>query len=139
MNLLRETAKNALMAYRTATSRLRLLPNFIIIGSARSGTTSLYNYLVQHPGIAPALRKEVHFFDYNYQRGCSWYQGQFPTHPYMHYMQTIHRQAMITGEASPYYLFHPYVPQRVAQLLPEIKLIALLRNPIERAFSHYCW
>jgi hypothetical protein len=94
---------------------------------------------MQHPGIAPALHKEVHFFDYNYQRGYSWYQGQFPTLPYMYYMQVIHKQAMITGEASPYYLFHPYVPQRVAQLLPEIKLIALLRNPIERAFSHYCW
>ncbi|GHO91877.1 hypothetical protein KSF_019250 [Reticulibacter mediterranei] len=139
MNLLKETAKSALTAYRTVTSRLRLLPNFIIIGSARSGTTSLYNYLIQHPGIAPALHKEVHFFDYNYQRGFSWYRGQFPALPHMYYIQTIRRQIIITGEASPYYLFHPYVPQRVAQFLPEIKLIALLRNPIERAFSHYCW
>jgi hypothetical protein len=139
MNLLRETAKRALTTYRTATSGLRLLPSFIIVGSARSGTTSLYNYLVQHPGISPALHKEIHFFDYNYQRGFSWYQGQFPALPYIYYIQAIHGQTIITGEASPYYLFHPYAPQRVAQLLPEIKLIALLRNPIERAFSHYCW
>jgi hypothetical protein len=139
MNLLREIVKDVLTAYRTTTSCLRLLPNFLIIGAARSGTTSLYNYLVQHPGITPALRKEIHFFDYNYQRSFSWYRGQFPALPSMYYRQAIHGQTTITGEASPYYLFHPYVPQRVAQLLPEIKLIALLRNPIERAFSHYCW
>jgi hypothetical protein len=139
MNLLRETAKSALTTYRTATSCLRVLPDFIIIGSARSGTTSLYHYLIQHPTVAPALRKEVHFFDYNYQRGSSWYQGQFPALPYIYCLQAIHKHTIITGEASPYYLFHPHVPPRVARLLPAVKLIALLRNPIERAFSHYCW
>jgi hypothetical protein len=118
---------------------MRLLPHFIIIGSARSGTTSLYNYLVKHPDIVPAQRKEVHFFDYNYQKGLSWYRGQFPALPYKYYVETIRKRDLITGEASPYYMFHPYTPQRVAQLLPGVKLIALLRNPVERAFSHYCW
>jgi hypothetical protein len=134
-----EIARNAVLFYRTTTSFIRLLPNFIIIGSARSGTTSLYNYLVQHPDIAPALQKEIHFFDYNYQKGPSWYRGQFPALPYKYYAETIRKRGLITGEASPYYLFHPYTPQRVAQLLPGVKLIALLRNPVERAFSHYCW
>jgi hypothetical protein len=139
VNPLHEIAKGAMTSYRTATSSLRLLPDFIIIGSARSGTTSLYNYLVQHPDIAPALRKEVHFFDYNYQKGLPWYRGQFPALAYKYYAEAIRKRRLITGEASPYYMFHPYTPQRVAQLLPEVKLIALLRNPVERAFSHYCW
>jgi hypothetical protein len=131
--------KSAVLSYHTATSFMRLLPNFIIIGSARSGTTSLYNYLIKHPAVAPAWQKEIHFFDYNYQKGFSWYRGQFPTLPYKYYIETVHRQNLITGEASPYYLFHPYTPSRVAQHLPGVKLIALLRNPVERAFSHYCW
>ncbi len=139
MSPLLEIARNAILFYRETTSFMRLLPNFLIIGSARSGTTSLYNYLVKHPDITPALQKEIHFFDYNYQKGLSWYRGQFPSQPYKYYVETMHRRNLITGEASPYYLFHPYTPQRVAQLLPEVKLIALLRNPIERAFSHYWW
>jgi hypothetical protein len=139
VNPLIEIARSAVISYRTVTSSIRLLPEFIIIGSARSGTTSLYNYLIKHPDIAPALQKEIHFFDYNYQKGLSWYRGQFPALPYKYYIETIHKRDLITGEASPYYLFHPYTPQRVAQLLPGVKLIALLRNPVERAFSHYCW
>lgn len=139
MNPLLEIAKEAMTSYRTVTSSLRLLPDFIIIGSARSGTTSLYNYLVQHPDIAPALRKEVHFFDYNYQKGLSWYRGQFPALAYKYSVEAIRKRKLITGEASPYYMLHPYTPQRVAQHLPGVKLIALLRNPVERAFSHYCW
>jgi len=136
---LMEMAKTAVISYRTATSSLRLSPDFIIIGTARSGTTSLYNYLVSHPNVAPALMKEVHFFDCHYQKGISWYHSQFPSIPYKHYTETIRRRTLITGEASPYYIFHPYVPERMAALLPNVKLIALLRNPVERVFSHYCW
>ncbi|TMC22491.1 MAG: sulfotransferase domain-containing protein [Chloroflexi bacterium] len=136
---LMEMAKTAVISYRTATSSLRLSPDFIIIGTARSGTTSLYNYLVRHPNVAPALMKEVHFFDCHYQKGISWYHSQFPSIPYKYYTETIRRRTLITGEASPYYMFHPYVPERMAALLPNVKLIALLRNPVERVFSHYCW
>jgi len=139
MNQLMEIAKTAVTSYRTATSSLRLLPDFIIIGTARGGTTSLYNYLVKHPNVASALTKEVHFFDCHYQKGVSWYRGQFPAIPYKYYRETVRRRTLITGEASPYYMFHPYVPGRIAALLPNVKLIVLLRNPVERIFSHYCW
>lgn len=139
MNPLIDTAKSAISIYRTATAPLRLLPDFIIIGAARAGTTSLYNYLIEHPNIAPASRKEVHFFDYNFQKGMAWYRGQFPYSVQKYYTENIRKRDFITGEASPYYMFHPNAAQRLAQFVPQAKLIVLLRNPVERAFSHYCW
>lgn len=108
-----------------------MLPNFLIIGAQRSGTTSLYNYLIQHPNIISAMTKEVHFFDLNFNKGASWYESQFNLN------QKTSNNKYITGEASPYYIFHPLVPKRVFELLSDVKLIVLLRNPIDRAFSHY--
>ncbi|OKH37067.1 sulfotransferase [[Phormidium ambiguum] IAM M-71] len=102
-------------------------PDFIIIGAQKCGTTSLYQYLIQHPQIVPASQKEVHFFDLNFAKGVDWYRQQF---------QTV-SEGLITGEASPYYIFHPLVAQRIYELFPQVKLIALLRNPVERAISHY--
>jgi hypothetical protein len=106
------------------------LPSVLIIGAQRSGTTSLFNYLVQHPDVLPPLGKESHYFDIRYARGLRWYRGRFP---YAHRLA----RGSLTLDASPYYLMHPLVPQRVEQVLPGIKLVALLRNPIDRAFSHY--
>ncbi|HEY9809286.1 MAG TPA: sulfotransferase [Halomicronema sp.] len=103
-------------------------PDFLIIGAQKSGTTSLYNYLIQHPQILPASQKEIHYFDLNYNQGINWYKAQFP--------QKI-SQNIITGESSPYYLFHPCVPQRVHEHFPQIKLIILLREPVARTWSHY--
>lgn len=105
-----------------------MMPDFLIIGGQKCGTTSLYQYLIQHPQILPAAQKEVHFFDLNFSQGIEWYQQQFP-------LPTSEQQ--LTGESSPYYLFHPCVPQRVYQLFPNIKLIVLLREPVARAWSHY--
>lgn len=105
------------------------MPDFLIIGAQRCGTTSLYRYLTQHPQILPASDKEVHFFDFNFDKGLDWYEAQFPSKT----PGTVQR----TGEASPYYLVHPRVPQRVRQHYPEVKLIVLLRDPVERAISHY--
>ncbi|MBO0347766.1 sulfotransferase domain-containing protein [Phormidium pseudopriestleyi FRX01] len=105
------------------------MPDFLIIGTQKGGTTSLYNYLIQHPQILPATQKEVHFFDLNFHQGVEWYRQQFPP-------QETEKQ-MLTGEASPYYLFHPLVPRRVKDLFPQVKLIVLLRNPVGRAWSHY--
>lgn len=102
----------------------------LIIGAQKGGTTSLFQYLVQHPLVLPPLRKEVHYFDFNYARGVQWYRGHFP---YVHRL----RGGAVTLDASPYYLVHPLVPERVAELLPQVKLIALLRNPVSRALSHY--
>ncbi|MGH7963931.1 MAG: sulfotransferase domain-containing protein [Candidatus Binatia bacterium] len=129
--------KMLVKAPRALTANLRLLPDFIIIGAQRCGTTSLHRYLTEHPCIAPAFRKEVHFFDKNFPKGPAWYREHFPSRLYKHYLKKVHGREMITGEASVYYMFHPLPAERVAQLLPRVKLIALLRNPVDRAYSHY--
>ncbi|MCY9590644.1 hypothetical protein PC41400_17605 [Paenibacillus chitinolyticus] len=103
-------------------------PAFLIIGTQKGGTTSLYHDLTQNPNIKSAAVKEVHFFDEQYHFGYDWYKKNFP--PDL-------PEGSITGEASPYYLFHPQTPGRVREWLPDVKLIALLRNPIHRAYSHY--
>jgi hypothetical protein len=116
--------------YRRLTSPLRGLPSVLIIGAQRAGTTSLFNYLIRHPDILAPLGKEVHYFDLHYARGLDWYRGCFP------YRRQL-RHGAITLDASPYYLAHPLVPERAARLFPDVKLIALLRNPIDRALSHH--
>lgn len=114
-------------AERQATSRWRRLPDFLVIGAQKSGTTSLYEYLTGHPSIAPARGKGVHYFEEHYARGLDWYRSRFP----------LRTAATLSGEATPAYLFYPVVPERVQRDLPMVKLIAVLRNPVERAFSHY--
>lgn len=125
------------MAWRLATSRLRLLPGFLIIGAAKSGTNSLYQYTVAHPNVGYCLYKEVHFFDSYFAKGVGWYRAHFPLQHRPVYYQLVRRQPFISGEASPYYIFHPSVPERVQKLLPKVKLMAILRNPVDRAYSHY--
>ncbi len=133
--------KKAIMATtqypRILTGRMRLLPDFIIIGAQRSGTTSFYNYLVQHPCVVRASRKEIHFFDNAFGKGLNWYRAHFPTRLYRHYVRRAQGKHLITGEASPYYIYHPQVPRRISEVAPDAKLIAFLRNPIDRAYSHY--
>ena len=102
-------------------------PDFIIIGTQKGGTSSLYNALGQHPQILKATRKEVHFFDQYYKKGLDWYLQQFPTCA----------EGQISGEASPFYMAHPQVAERIAKDCPETKLIVMLRNPADRAISHY--
>ncbi len=136
--LARRAARWSAQAYARPTAGLRLLPDYLIIGAQRAGTTSLHRYLVQHPGVRTTLRtKGVHFFDTGYGRGMSWYASRFPTRLTAWYVARRHGVALRTGEASPYYLFHPLVPGRVAEHLPRVKLIALLRDPVQRAYSHY--
>lgn len=108
----------------------RMLPSFLIIGTQKGGTTSLYHYIVKHPNIIAATKKEVHFFDNNFEEGISWYKDHFP-------FTNNNNPHAITGEASPRYLFDPLVPKRVFEYLPSVKLIVLLRNPVDRAYSHY--
>lgn len=134
--LLQQNITRTDKGFRLLTSRLRLKPDFIIIGGQRCGTTSLYRYLLDHPDIAGSRRKEVHFFDNNFHRGEQWYSAHFPLSLSRQAREARGRQ-LVTGEASPYYLFHPRVPRRVRQLVPNAKLIVLLRNPVARAYSHY--
>jgi hypothetical protein len=123
--------------YRGMTSPIRLLPDFLIIGTQRGGTTSLYRYLQAHPCIRPASTKEVHFFDMRFHKGLAWYRGHFPTQIEQYAVERLHGHRLVTGEASALYLFHPHTPKRVAKTLSSIKLIVLLRNPVDRALSHY--
>jgi len=135
-SIIRYEINQFLVNYRMLTGRLRIGPDFIIIGAQRCGTTSLYNTLKKYLYIAPALKKEIHFFDMNFKQGMDWYRAHFPSYVYK-YTKKMRRHDFITGEASPYYFFHPHVPKRIAELLPKVKLIALVRNPIDRAYSHY--
>jgi len=124
-------------AFRASTNSIRMMPDFIIIGAQKGGTTSLYRYLTEHPCIAPIYIKEPHFFDIYFYKGLHWYRAHFPTAVEKYYAQRFQQHDLITGEASPYYLFHPQAARRIAKTLPRTRLIVLLRNPIDRAYSQY--
>ena len=134
----RKALKEGVRQGARATSRFRVWPSFIIIGGQRCGTTSLYRYLAQHPQVAPViLEKGAHYFSTHYDRGLSWYRGHFVSEPYRRMLQRRLGREVITGEASPYYLYHPLAPGRMHQLLPNLKLIVMLRDPVKRAFSSH--
>jgi Sulfotransferase domain len=129
--------RGAAQALGTITSGARVVPDFLLIGAQRGGTTTLYHYLVRHPQILGAvLDKEVHYFDLHANRRLAWYRARFPTARFRSAVQRRAGAAMV-GEATPYYLFHPGVPRRVAAALPTVKAVAMLRDPVERAWSHY--
>lgn len=104
-------------------------PDLMIIGSPRCGTTSLYKYITSHPQILAAANKEICFFSEHFNKGFAWYQAHFPP--------PIDAQHFLTGEATPTYLTHPLAAERLYGCLPKVKLIVILRNPGDRAFSHY--
>jgi hypothetical protein len=135
----RVAAKAASRLVTVPTRGLRELPDFLIIGTQRGGTTSLYRYLERHPAVLPAvLNKGVHFFDEHYARGVGWYRSNFPTTATKAIVRRRrHVPRVITGEGSPYYLFHPLAPKRIAEVLPEARFLAVLRDPVARAHSHY--
>lgn len=122
---------------RRNPGRGRLLPDFLIIGTAKSGTTTLYGWLNEHPFVAPAAQKEIHFFDYEYYRGLDWYRSNFPEERTRRTFEQEHGRPFLTGEASPTYIAHEWAPSRIAKVLPKAKLIVALRNPIDRAYSQF--
>ncbi len=139
---IRRNGRSAVQAFGTATAAWRSAPDFLIIGAKRTGSTSMYRYLEQHPNVAslfptarfPLMRenqKGVHYFDSNAHRSTHWYRGHFLTR------RLRNDRKLIAGEASPYYLYHPLSAQRAARLVPAAKIIVLLRDPIERTFSHW--
>jgi len=126
----------------TLTSAIRSLPDYLIIGTKRGGTTSLARWLLDHPGVrslfpAREHRKGTYYFDVNYGRGEGWYRGHFPTTISNHLLERAHSRRLLIGEATPYYLYHPHAAARAQALVPNAKVIALLRNPIDRAHSHW--
>ncbi|GAA2030663.1 sulfotransferase [Pseudokineococcus marinus] len=135
-----QTARAALLRAsdvpRRATASLRLEPDFLIVGAQRCGTTSMFKTLAQHPSVAPPfLRKGVHYFDKNRDRDHLWYRSHFPVAATSRLRRSGARP--ITGESSPYYMFHPTAAARIADELPQVRLIALLRDPVERAYSSH--
>lgn len=128
-------ARRAYLAAGEATASLRLAPQMIMVGASRSGTTSLFRALNEHPQVLrPPVNKGVRYFDLNYGRSWRWYRGHFPLEA------TARRSvgaagAPLTWEASGYYLFHPFAVPRIAVRLPEVKIVVMLRDPVERAFS----
>jgi hypothetical protein len=115
----------------------RVLPDFLIVGAQRAGTTSLHEWLARHRAVRfPRLGKGVHYFDTASQHPPSWYAAHFPTQSTIAKVRRQHGCAAV-GEASPYYLFHPAVPHRVRELIPDVRYIAILRDPVTRAWSHY--
>jgi len=139
---LRRTGRDvALMAtdgFGRLTASARVLPTFLIVGAQRCGTTSMYKTLIQHPSVLPAgLRKGIHFFDVNYDRGLDWYRSHFPLRTTMARTEKRTGVPAMTGESSPYYGFHPLAAQRIAADLPDVRLLLLLRDPVERAYSAY--
>lgn len=112
-------------------------PDFFIIGVQKGGTTSLYNYLARHPAVLPAMQKEIHYFSENFHRGKAWYSARFPTR-YRKLRRMLELRARIlTGEATPYYIFHPHAARRIRARYPHARIILMLRNPVDRAYSHY--
>lgn len=120
-----------------STGRFRILPDFILIGAQRSGTTSLFNYLSQHPEIHPSFPKEIHYFSNHYHKGEIWYRSHFPLRINIRKSTYHYKRNFITGEATPYYLIHPCAAERTSKCVPDVQLIVLLRNPVDRAYSHY--
>jgi Sulfotransferase domain len=135
-------AKAAFRSMGFITARQRQLPDFLIIGTKRGGTTSLFKYLIQHPEVAPIFPsvqgiKDVRFFDSNFGKGVVWYRSHFPLRFHRLYAERVKKRRLVAGESTPYYLFHPHAAGRAYQVVPHARLIVLLRNPVDRAYSHY--
>jgi len=118
------------------TSSIRVLPDFFIIGVVRSGTTSMYHYLNEHPSIVKSAYDELGFFDDNFRLGWSWYKTLFPT--------TITKRIVkrktgnfLTFDDTPFYVYNEDVAKKIKNYFPKTKLIIILRNPIDRAYSNY--
>jgi hypothetical protein len=139
---LKRLARTAVRGYGERTAAHRALPDFLVIGVKRGGTTSVWNWLVRHPHVAPMFPaaqqiKSPHFFDINYGNGLDWYRSHFPTTAALARAARRTGFRPLTGEASPYYVFHPLAAARVQATTPTTKLIVTLRNPIDRAYSNY--
>jgi hypothetical protein len=133
----KDVGRSVVHGWGRVTSTQRVLPNALIVGAQRCGTTALFRAVTAHPGASgPVVRKGVHYFDVDYTHPLEWYQGFFPLRA------TASRgvpagQSPVVLEASPYYMFHPAVPGRIAKDLPGVKVVALLRDPVSRAHSAY--
>jgi hypothetical protein len=125
------------------TAPARMLPSFLIVGAGRCGTTSMFSALSQHPAVASGARlpwtKEVHYFDNHYDRGIAWYQSHFPLRATARLAARSAGLAPVAFESSPYYMFHPLAAERIRRDLPDVKLLVMVRDPVERARSGHSY
>ncbi len=138
----KSVARHGARGFGTLTAASRTDPDFLIIGTKRGGTTSLWNSLLSHPDCLPLFPKSQeikspHYFDINYGRGRDWYRSHFPTRRQRDRHERRTGRLPISGESSPYYMFHPMACARIARDLPNVKIIVSLRDPVERIWSHY--
>jgi sulfotransferase family protein len=122
---------------RRLSARARLRPNYLVIGAQKAGTSSLHLYLSHHPAVQTARVKEVEYFTRHYARGERWYLSQFPFVPRSWAASARTGVTPVVGEATAACLFDPRSPGRVYDFDPSMKLIVLLRDPVDRAYSHF--
>lgn len=138
---LRELKAAAKWCHRTAAVaswEARVLPDVVLAGVQRSGTTALFEALYRLPMVErPRRGKGSHYFSYNYHRGWEWFQSQFPTRRWADLVELRHGHRLFCFDACPYYLFHPFAIERMAQALPDVNVLVMLRDPVRRAESHY--
>jgi hypothetical protein len=143
-----ELAERSTRRFAVATSGLRVWPHYLLIGTKRGGTTTLAYALLEHRQVVPMFpsatilpldehRKGVHYFDTALANGERWYRSHFATSAYLRARQRLMGVPLVTGEASPYYLYRPGASAQAKALLPQAKILVLLRDPVDRAFSHY--
>ena len=118
------------------TSSVRVLPNFFVIGPGRTGTTSLYHYLDQHPCITKSAYDELGYFDDNFHLGFNWYRSLFPTKFTQQKVESKYKK-FLTYDVTPGYIRRPWAARRISSYFPNTKLIAVLRNPVDKTYSHY--
>jgi len=121
---------------RLPMSGMGMLPGFLIVGAQRCGTSSMVRALSEHPAVFGAvLHQEVHYFDVGYHRGLGWYRSRFPLQAHKWLATRVVGRVPVAFESSPYYMFHPLAPERIARDLPGVKLLVLIRDPTKRAYS----
>lgn len=130
----KERSRDLYVTLGRTTAPWRLLPSFVMVGASRAGTTSLFRALSAHPQvIRPTVNKGIRYFDLNYYRPFDWYRAHFPLAPAAHRLNS--GEQPVTFEASGYYMFHPFAIQRLAKHLPDVNIVVMVRDPVERAFS----
>jgi sulfotransferase family protein len=134
---LQPAARRIYLQVGPATSALRMEPSFMVIGGQRCGTTSIFKGLAEHPQVVrPPVEKGTDYFTLNYGRDRGWYRGHFPIAAVAG-LRTRRQGPPVAFEACTYYLFHPFALERISHDYPDIKLVAMLRDPVQRAFSAY--
>lgn len=131
-------ARKAYLSVGPLTSRFRMAPSFIVIGGQRCGTTTIFKTLSDHPQVMrPPVEKGTDYYTLNYERGIDWYRGHFPLRVSGQIQSRASAGPAVAFEACTYYMFHPFALERLAADFPDIKLVAMLRDPVERAYSAY--